>query len=73
MDDGIQRIDFCAFFNCESLRSIHIPRSVVSMGAGVFLECSSLTDVFCEVDEKPEGWDENWLCCNAKVHWGVDR
>ena len=73
MDDGIQRIDFCAFFNCESLKSIYIPRSVVSMGAGVFLECNSLTDVFCEVDEKPEGWDENWLCCNAKVHWGVDR
>ena len=50
-----------------------IPRSVATIKGAIFLNCDSLTDVYCEIEEKPLGWDELWLGCEATVHWGVTR
>ena len=47
---GVVRIGECAFYNCTSLTSIHIPESVTRIGGGVFVYCSSLTSVYI-----PEG------------------
>ncbi len=71
--DGVQTIELCAFYSCQSLKSVFIPRSVATIKGAIFLNCDSLTDVYCEIEEKPLGWDELWLGCEATVHWGVTR
>lgn len=71
--NNVRTIKSEAFMKCESLRKIYIPKSVRFVGKNVFEKCLNLTDVYCEAEKCPSEWDENWLCCNAKVHWGVQR
>ena len=61
-DGSVLRIGKFAFFNCGNLTNIHIPRSIVSIEPGA-LAASSLT-IYCEVEEKPNGWYDMWnaLC-----------
>lgn len=73
LENGIKNIEMCAFYKCKRLNAIFIPTSVQKMGPGVFLHCQSLTDIYCEVKSKPKDWDENWICCDATIHWGVSR
>ncbi len=46
-----------AFYNCTSLVSVTIPDSLMSIGAGAFSGCESLTSV---TFENPNGW-----CCQS--------
>ena len=74
---SLKRMDFrnvtsigdYAFSNCDSLE-VRIPRTVTSIGNRAF-EGTAWTDLFCEIDSKPAGWDEFWQNCNAIIHWGV--
>lgn len=66
----LKHIDMMAFCN-SGLRRIFLPKSIEEMGVSVFRGCINLTDIYCEHEKQPEGWDRNWLDgCNAKVHWG---
>ncbi len=61
-----------AFYFCKSLKSIEIPNSVTTIGYGTFSNCINLTDIYCQTESKPEGWDSSWISgCNATVHWGM--
>ena len=72
---SVSEIGSFAFSDCSSLESIVIPKSVVRMYDYVFDGCDSLATIYCEAEEKPEGWDDNWLGdeCDAEVIWGYKK
>ena len=57
--DGVTEIGEYAFFMCENLEVVVIPKSVLYMDLYIFLDCKKLT-VNCLLDEKPEGWRDGW-------------
>lgn len=55
-----------AFFNCDKLATIIIPSSVTVIGEyGI-----SSPWVYCEAEEKPSGWSDNWYGSYGSVVWG---
>ncbi len=57
-----------AFYDCWSLTSIFIPKSVIYVGNYAFTGCSSLT-IYCEVESKPSTWGAMWNSDNLEVIW----
>ena len=68
--DTVTHIDKLAFTTCVNLKSIFIPSTVVTMGFNVFPHCDSLSAIYCEAEEKPEGWDLEWNLYDIPVVWG---
>ncbi len=67
---SLETIGFGAFQNCKNLQYIFIPKSVARI-LPAFQNCISLTDIYCGIESKPEGWSNGWLAnCNATVIWG---
>ncbi len=58
-----------ALYNCTSLTSVYIPKSIVAIGYRAFYFCFNLT-IYCEIEIKPSGWDNNWNESNCTVEWG---
>ncbi len=67
--DGVTSIGRSAFAYCSSLTEIVLPDSVTSIGDWAFAYCRSLT-IYCEITEKPSGWDSSWNYSNRPVVWG---
>lgn len=57
-----------AFKNCINLTSIVIPSSVQKMESSVFEGCEGII-IYCEAEQKPYDWDNEWNS-NNKVVWG---
>ena len=60
-----------AFGGCSGLLSVTIPKTVEEMGNLAFVKCTATIN--CEVDSKPNGWDNDWLGdeeYKGKVVWG---
>ena len=55
--NGVSKIDAGAFSGC-SLNEIIIPTSVTFIDANAF---SGVANIYCEVESKPEGWNEHYL------------
>ncbi len=71
--DNIKQVETCAFQNCAGLIAVYIPKSVHAIQADAFLNCEGVT-IYCEAEQKPEDWDDNWCETVAnEVHWGVTR
>lgn len=82
--DCVNKIGGGAFFGCSSFESIIIPISVEVIGPDAFSGCNNMTDIYCEIESQPEGWEKgsdnmlvrggymaSWLGdCPAIVHWG---
>ncbi|MCQ2743043.1 MAG: leucine-rich repeat domain-containing protein [Bacilli bacterium] len=66
---SVTKIGVNAFFECSTLKSIFIPKTVTSIAEYAFFGCSSLT-IYCEAEEKPAGWNDDWNHDNRPVHWG---
>ena len=65
LNDGLKKIgEQC--FNFHNLEYIVIPKSVELIGAKAFRNVT----IYCEIEEKPIGWDENFAGENCKVYWG---
>ena len=45
LSDGIERLNLCAFANCESIKNITIPASVTSIGLRLFNQSSNLATI----------------------------
>ena len=66
--NSVATIGMCAFENCSELGTVKIPSSVSSIGIKAFDGCDNAT-FECEVEAKPEGWDEWWNYGNQPVVW----
>ena len=47
------------FYECVNMTSVVIPKGVDYIGQLAFSGCDCMT-IYCEIDGKPDGWDENW-------------
>ena len=71
---SFERVSACnkigegAFDGCFELEQILIPISVKEIGGNAFR--SSPVYIFCEVEEQPSTWDENWNKDGSPVEWG---
>jgi len=65
----IKQIGDFAFSGNTSLKSIVIPTSVEIIGRCAFQECWAIT-IYCEVTNKPIGWNSEWNYDNYPVIWG---
>lgn len=57
---GVTTIERCAFHSCNKVKSITIPSTVTIIGERAFCDNNSLVTIFCEVKEKPAGWNADW-------------
>ena len=65
LNDGLKEIGpLC--FAYHNLEYIVIPKSVEYIGAEAFQNVT----IYCEIEEKPIGWDENFAGENCKIYWG---
>ena len=56
-----------AFWSCD-IDEIVIPNSVKSIGKNAFKDC--YTDIYCEAQSQPDGWDSAWKGEKCLVIWG---
>lgn len=56
-------------FNGCSLTSVIIPKSVKSIGAAAFSMLGDDSIIYCEIENKPSDWNENFTSCN-NIIWG---
>ena len=69
--NSVTSIGDCAFAGCSGLLSVTIPKTVEKIGNLAFVKCTATIN--CEVDSKPNGWDNYWLGdeeYKGKVVWG---
>ena len=65
LPDGLTYIGKEVFSNC-AIESIVIPKTVEKIDKFAF---GNIDKIYCEIESKPEKWDENW-CFNSNVIWG---
>ena len=64
----LQTIESNAFSSCRRLSQIVIPKNVKYVGYMVFSHCNEIK-IYCEVDTKPEEWDDNW---NKSYNYNIE-
>ena len=69
--EHISRIEKNAFQGCEGLDAVYIPKSVTVIEENAFAGCGNAV-IYCEVAQKPSGWDENWDNGVKNVVWGTN-
>ena len=68
---SVTKVPDGAFDGATNLKKITIPDSITSIGSNAFYDCTALTEINCEAQEKPAGWDSAWKNgCSATVNWG---
>ena len=70
--DNVISIKDVAFGYCSSLKSIFIPKSVVKIGNQILKNCETIK-IYCEAEEQPAGWSEQWHSYPENVKWGCSR
>ena len=69
---NIQCIETRAFFDCKSLKTVFIPKSVIFIAPNAFSKCPELI-IRCENKSKPIEWDKDWNSENNPVEWGCPK
>ena len=65
-----KKINSYVFYECTALKSVVIPESVTVAEYDIFALCTSLEKVYCEVESKPDSWDDDWARNVKEVVWG---
>ena len=68
LHDEVYRIQAGAFFSCDSLKRVIIPKYVSYIGEGAFEGSTSLT-IYCERELESPEWNANWNASGAPVVW----
>jgi len=70
----VKKICISAFRLCNALEYLVIPKSVEKIEMMAVWECEQLKAIFCEVDEKPDGWSAPFISEGRvpfePVYWG---
>lgn len=61
-----------AFYGCEELESIFIPKEIVGIGAAAFNFCTNLT-IYCESEKELIGWHPTWNYAQCPIFWGQTK
>ena len=69
LGNSLQTLGKSIFTSCTVLEKVHFPKSLTKTGETLFLLCHKL-HVYCEVTNKPSGWDDSWNKYNKPVKWG---
>ena len=69
MPNSVKSIGDYAFNGCDMLASVVVPNSVTTIGGFAFSGCIRLT-IYCEAEEKQDGWSSNWNYTDCPVVWG---
>ena len=72
IESGVQTTSNCAIYDCPSLSELVIPQSVNTMDERVILDAPALT-IYCEVGEKPTGWNELWVEEGNAIVWNCNE
>ena len=73
LPESLTSIGNHSFLSCFALSNIMFPESVTTIEEP-FPNCSELTDIYCEVVSRPEGWSSYWgALCHPDIFWGVSR
>ena len=56
LPNGLTTVEMYAFFGCKNFTKVKIPSTVTNIGAGVFADCTGITDVYCH----PNAVDLTW-------------
>ena len=67
----VEIILYKAFYQCQDLKSLIIPKSVTDIDDYGIHNCTNLT-INCCAASKPSGWLENWSYNVADVVWDYD-
>lgn len=70
----VKKICISAFRWCNALEYLVIPRSVEKIEMMAVWECEQLKAIFCEIEEKPDGWSAPFIAAGKvpfePVYWG---
>ena len=69
---SVSSIGSRVFSGCTNIDSIFIPATVTTIGAKAFAGCDTLT-IYCDVESKPDGWNETWNPNNRPVVWKTKK
>ena len=67
----VEIVLYKAFYQCQNLKSLIIPKSVTDIDDYGIHDCTNLT-INCCAASKPSGWLENWSYNVANVVWDYD-
>lgn len=74
LPSGLTTIGSFAFRNQTKLQSIIIPKSVTTINDNIFMNCSNSLVIYCEANNKPGGWDNDWIgSTSTKVYWYSEK
>ena len=68
--DSVESIGESAFNGCDGIKYFWIPDSVKSIGRYAFNGFGNKSAIFCEVPERPQGWNVDWT--NFEVCYDSD-
>lgn len=68
IDTEVTTIEQTAFEKCTQLDNIVIPESITKIEENAFCNCIDL-NIFCEVENKQEGWADNWVDSTCTIYW----
>ena len=73
LPSSVEYIGELAFAECYELTSLIIPRSVKEIGSAFMGEGYDTAEdkvIYCEIEKKPDTWDERWNYYGIPVVWG---
>ena len=71
ISNNVERIKMSAFAECPNLQYLYIPDSVLEIEENAI--CPKNITIYCEAEEQPEGWEENWANESNTIYWGQKR